>query len=276
MEEAQTRIDAAEAVITKTQESLGIRANQMYRQGPLSFLEVLFGATTFQEFTSTWDLLNAINEENARLIKTNQDARTEAETARDEYAAQADAAARHLAEVEQLKANAEQLYSAQEAELAALSADIAAIVFAEQQERQAEVINNNQGPQNNYDAPPVPNGGYSDVVAAAQSRLGCPYYYGGTGPDLFDCSGFTSWCYSQAGRGYIGRGPADQYNMASARWPYTAGGAQPGDVLWWPPHTGYTHVAIYVGGGQYIHAPLPGQTVCYSSWGIEELIVLRF
>ena len=276
MDEAQARIDAAEATITETQTLLGNRANQMYRQGPLSFLEVLFGASSFKEFTTGWDIINAINLENARLIQAHKDARAAAETAREEFAVQKDEAAERLAEVEALMASAEALYAAQEAELSCLSAEVAEIVYREQQERQTEAVENNQGPYGDYPAPPVPSGGYGDVVAAAASRIGCPYVYGGTGPDCFDCSGFTSWCYSQAGRGYIGRGPGDQYALASARWPYTSGGAEPGDVLWWPPETGYTHVAIYVGGGQYIHAPLPGQTVCYSSWGIEDLIVLRF
>ena len=277
MDEAQERIDTAQAIITDTQERLGARAVYMYRQGPLSLLEVLFGATSFAEFASSWDLINAINLENAQLIQNNKDARIEAEEAREEFAAQEKIAASNLAEVEALIAQAQAVYTAQEAELASLSAEVAELVLREQEERQAEAAENNEGPYNNdYNPPPVPTGGYPDVVAAAVSRLGCPYVYGGTGPDYFDCSGFTSWCYTQAGRGYIGRGPGNQYAAASARWPYAAGGAQPGDVLWWPPETGYTHVAIYVGGGTYIHAPLPGQSVCYASWGIENLIVLRF
>ena len=277
MEDAQVRIDAAQAIISSTQDRLGTRAVYMYRQGPLSFLEVLFGSTSFAEFTTTWDLINAINLENAQLIQTNRDARLAAEAAHEEFAAQEDLAAKNLAALEALKAQAEELFAAQEAELACLSAEVAEIVLKEQQQRQAEGAQNNSGPYyNDNTAPPVPSGGYPDVVAAAMSRLGCPYVYGGAGPDWFDCSGLTSWCYSQAGRGYIGRGPADQYARASARWSYAEYGAEPGDVLWWPPETGYTHVAIYVGGGQYIHAPLPGLTVCYSSWSIDDLIVLRF
>jgi len=277
MEDAQARIDFAQATITDTQDRLGARAVYMYRQGPLSLLEVLFGSTSFKEFTTSWDLINAINTENAQLIQANKDARVAAEAARAEYAVQEKLAAENLTEVEALMAQAQELFSAQEAELASLSAEVAELVLKEQQERQADAAQSNPGSYyGEYTAPSVPSGGYADVVAAAASRVGCPYVYGGTGPDWFDCSGFTSWCYMQAGRGYIGRGPADQYANASARWPYVNGGAEPGDVLWWPPETGYTHVAIYVGGGQYIHAPLPGQTVCYSSWGIENLIVLRF
>jgi prepilin-type processing-associated H-X9-DG protein len=113
---------------------------------------------------------------------------------------------------------------------------------------------------------------YPSVVAAAESRLGLPYVYGAAGPNSFDCSGLTYWCYLQADRGNIGRADYDQRAKALISWPYAGpNSAAPGDVLWWDGH-----VAIYVGGGRYIHAPEPGKTVCYSSWNIENSTVLRF
>jgi cell wall-associated NlpC family hydrolase len=282
MAEAQERIDAAQAVISETQERLGIRASQMYRQGPLSFLEVIFGASSFAEFTSTWDLINMINQENAQLIQANKDARAEAAAAHDEYSEQEIIAAERQAEAGAIQDRALELIEQQKAELAGLNAEVAALVEQEQAARQAAEaeaarqaqINNPPLPNPNYPAPPPPpppSGGYGDVVAAAASREGCPYVYGATGPDYFDCSGLTSWSYLQAGRGWIGRTDSNQYHNASARWPYSNGGAVPGDVLWWPGH-----VAIYAGGGSYIHAPRPGEVVCYSSWNIGSAIVLRF
>ena len=275
MEEAEARIAAAEEIIASTQERLGTRAAQMYRQGPFSFLEVLFGATSFEQFATGWELINVINRESAQLIQTNKDARAEAATAYEELAVLEKTAADKEVEAEEILARAEVKIAAQEAELDALSAEVAALVDQEQAARQEarQEESAQQYPNYNGSAPEVPSGGYADVVSAAMSRIGCPYYYGGTGPDMFDCSGFTQWCYATAGRGWIGRGPADQYNNATARWPYANGGAEPGDVLWW---TDRSHVSLYVGGGQYIHAPLPGQTVCYSNWEIEKTIVLRF
>ncbi len=291
MEEAQARIDAAQAIIDDTQARLGNRANKMYRQGPFSFLDVLFGASSFEEFTTNWDLINAINQENATLIQDNKDARAEAEAAHAEFTLQEQAAAEREAEAEAIKARAEELIMQQQAELAALNAEVAALVEKEEQERRereaaeaaaaaaAEAArndnNNSNGGNDNYDpgftAPPPPTGGYGDVVAAAASRIGCPYIWAASGPNSFDCSGLTSWCYSQAGRGWIGRTDSSQYYSASARWPYTSGGAEPGDVLWWPGH-----VAIYAGGGSYIHAPQPGDVVSYSNWNINSATVLRF
>ena len=281
MEEAQGRIAAAQLVIDDTQDRLGTRANQMYRQGPLSFLDVLFGANSFEEFTTSWDLINAINQENAELIQTNKDARSEAEAAHEEYSSQEKVAAERETEAEAVHARAEELVVAQQAILNGLEAEVAELVAAEQAARLAAEAasaeqqytgnNNGGGGGGGYTGAPIPSDGYGDVVAAAASRIGCPYVWAATGPDYFDCSGLTSWCYTQAGRGWIGRTDSAQYSSASARWAYTDGGAAPGDVLWWPGH-----VAIYAGGGSYIHAPLPGQSVCYSSWNINSATVLRF
>lgn len=283
MNEAQARIDAAEIIISETQERLNGIAAQQYRQGPYSFLDVVFGASSFSEFLSSWEYINFANQENAELIQANKDARAEAEDARTEYAAQEQAAAQYEAEQADLMARAEEKVAQQEAEYAALSAEVAALVEQEQQKRVEQAAaattttttTGNTGTTGGGNPGPGPIDA-SSVVAAAQSRVGCPYVYGATGPDSFDCSGFTQWCYRTALGRDIGRTTGAQYANASASWPYSQGGAEPGDVLWWPASSGYTHVALYVGGGQYIHSPVPGQTVCYSSWYINETIVLRF
>ena len=97
------------------------------------------------------------------------------------------------------------------------------------------------------------------VVAAAQSQLGVPYVWGGTawGSGL-DCSGLTSGCWSRAAGIWIGRTTWDQ--IASAQWTGSVSEAQAGDV-----YACGSHVAIATGGGGYIHAPQPGEVVCYSS-----------
>jgi cell wall-associated NlpC family hydrolase len=300
MDEAQQRIDAAQAIIADTQEKLGVRATSMYRNGPLSFLDVLFGASSFEQFTTNWDILSNINNQNATLIQANKDARAEAKDAYAEFSTQEQLAAERLAESTAIKVRAEENIAAQQAELAGLEAEVADLVAAEQEAQRvrdaekaaaaaakakkessnAVEAGNSSGSDSTPEAPtpppskPVPSEGYSSVVEAAASRIGCPYVsYPGprSGPDSFDCSGLTSWCYAQAGLGYIGSSDSSQYASASARWAYSDGDAAPGDVLWWPGH-----VAIYAGNGSYIHAPQSGEYVCYSSWNIGSSTVLRF
>ena len=79
------------------------------------------------------------------------------------------------------------------------------------------------------------------IVEAAHSQLGVPYVWGGSTPNVgLDCSGLTQWCYAQAG-------------ISIPRY----------DILWRPGH-----VAIYIGGDQYIHEPQTGD-VCKISNGIS-------
>ena len=91
------------------------------------------------------------------------------------------------------------------------------------------------------------------VLEAARSQLGVPYVWGGSTPgEALDCSGLTQWCYSQAGIA-IPR-TANEQHEGGEEVPLSE--ARPGDILWRDGH-----VAIYVGGDSYIHAPKPGDVV---------------
>ena len=101
-----------------------------------------------------------------------------------------------------------------------------------------------------------PNYYGTSVIGAAYSRLGCPYVWGAEGPNTFDCSGLVKWCYAKAGKSL----PHSSSAMRSCGTVISVSSAQPGDILWRPGH-----VAIYIGGNQYIHAPRTGDVVKVSS-----------
>ena len=92
----------------------------------------------------------------------------------------------------------------------------------------------------------------SGVVGIAKQYLGTPYRWGGTTPRGFDCSGFTSYVYRQLGVSL----PRTSYSQSRAGTSVSRSELQPGDLVYGPGHIG-----IYVGGGSYIHAPQPGQSV---------------
>ena len=105
-----------------------------------------------------------------------------------------------------------------------------------------------------------PNRGQSSatgnaIVDYAYGFIGTPYVYGATGPNAFDCSGFTSYVFRNAAGIEISRTTYSQINVGT---PVSYGELQPGDLVF---TYGLDHVGIYVGGGQYIHAPQPGQSV---------------
>lgn len=97
------------------------------------------------------------------------------------------------------------------------------------------------------------------LVSTAKKYMGVPYVWGGTTPAGFDCSGFTSYVYKEVLDKEIGRTTWDQ--IASGK-QVALDQAKVGDLIIF---YGGDHVGIYLGNGQVIHAPQPGESVKISS-----------
>jgi cell wall-associated NlpC family hydrolase len=104
-------------------------------------------------------------------------------------------------------------------------------------------------------APPPTHGG---VVAVALSQLGTAYVWGGAAPGGFDCSGLVMWAYAQVGVSL----PHSTYAQYSMGVPVSQDQLQPGDLVFFD---GLGHVGLYIGGGQFVHAPHTGDVVKISS-----------
>ncbi|EMW6261342.1 C40 family peptidase [Enterococcus faecium] len=101
------------------------------------------------------------------------------------------------------------------------------------------------------------------IVREAFKHLGKPYVWGAKGPNTFDCSGLTYYVYMKVTGHYIGGWTGEQ-QYAGTQIPVSQ--AQPGDLVFWGPSSGVTHhVGIYIGNGQFIHAPQPGDKVRVTS-----------
>lgn len=100
------------------------------------------------------------------------------------------------------------------------------------------------------------------VVDEAASHLGVPYVYGGTTPAGFDCSGFTRWVFEHALGVALPRTAAEQSALGEA---VSLDEVLPGDLLFWGSGGGVYHVGVYVGDGEYIHAPHTGDVVRYGN-----------
>ena len=97
------------------------------------------------------------------------------------------------------------------------------------------------------------------MVSAALSQLGVPYKWAGSSPgEGFDCSGLTMWAYAQAGVS-LPHNAAAQHGMGT---PVDRSNLQPGDLVFF---TGDSHMGMYIGGGQFVHAPHTGDVVKISN-----------
>lgn len=108
---------------------------------------------------------------------------------------------------------------------------------------------------------PSASGKGASIVATAQKYLGVPYVWGGTSPKGFDCSGLVQYVCRQNGIS-LPRTAASQRNAGKY---VSRADLQPGDLVFFKSGGRVSHVGIYIGGGNMIHAPQTGDVVKVSS-----------
>jgi peptidoglycan DL-endopeptidase CwlO len=265
--DAKAMRDAAERDAARARNALAKRAVEAYT-GMGSDLDILLGADNFSEFSDRLEFMGQIAQSDTDLAATADATRQRADWAAQQYAQAVADAQQHLADMtrerEQIQANlaeqqqlAQQLSQQWQAAIAAQQAAAAAAAAAE---------------QNTYAGPPPspPSGGFvpdpnasaaATAVAAAESVIGAPYVFGAAGPSSFDCSGLTMWAWAQAGVSIPHSASAQLGSLPHVPLSSVA----PGDIIYYGSTS--PHVAIYVGGGQIVHArhPGPGGQVQYSS-----------
>ncbi|WP_409043471.1 NlpC/P60 family protein [Latilactobacillus sakei] len=108
-------------------------------------------------------------------------------------------------------------------------------------------------------ATPAPTTGNAQaVINLAMAQIGKPYVWGAHGLSSFDCSGLMDYVFQNAAGRSIGGWTVPQ---ESAGYSVSLSSLQPGDLLFWGAQGSSYHVALYIGGGQYVHAPQPGENV---------------
>jgi peptidoglycan DL-endopeptidase CwlO len=256
--DAKASRDAAEAKAEAAEARLSERAVEAYL-GTGSQVDGLLGAESIAEFSDRLEFMGAVAESDAELALDARNARQEADWAADRYRDAAEERRRQVEVIDgqldrademiaEQAALADELAQDREDYLAALAAQRAAL-----EQARNEAASPPAPPADTNFSPPVNGSAAAIAVSAAQSVIGTQYVWGAADPNVgFDCSGLTSWAWSQAGVS-LPHSSAAQY---SALPHVSLSEVQPGDLIFY--FSPISHVAIYVGGGTIVHARHPG------------------
>ncbi len=291
VDEAQKQIEEKTAQIEKDQQRLSDRARDMYRSGDTNFLDVILGASSFEQFATTWNMLETLNGNDAELVSETKTAREELQAAKQEAEEQAKVASDKAEEAKSVAEAADQKASEMQQTYNSLSAEAQELISQERAAQEAQqqaaaaaaeqngtagndaatiITNNNRNNttssnsnsssnsnKNNASSSATNNSkpqsvSGNSVVNRAYSQLGKPYQWGAVGPNSFDCSGLVGYCLTGS---YSRLGTTGTF-MGWTR----VSNPQPGDIC-----VNSHHCGIYIGGGQMIHAPQTGDVVKVSS-----------
>ena len=291
VDEAQKQIEEKTAQIEKDQQRLSDRARDMYRSGDTNFLDVILGASSFEQFATTWNMLATLNGNDAELVCETKTAREDLQAAKQEAEEQAKVASDKAEEAKSVAEAADQKASEMQQTYNSLSAEAQELISQERAAQEAQqqaaaaaaeqngtagndaattITNNNRNNTTSNNSSSSSNSNKNNasssatnnskpqsvsgnsVVNRAYSQLGKPYQWGAVGPNSFDCSGLVSYCLTGS---YSRLGTTGTF-MGWTR----VSSPQPGDIC-----VNSHHCGIYIGGGQMIHAPRTGDVVKVSS-----------
>jgi cell wall-associated NlpC family hydrolase len=272
----------AKKSLVVAQVRISTRLRDLYVNGSGdSTLEVLLGARSLDEVVDRLDAIQRVSHQDTTILasvkrfkKEVESRRTQLRDAREdqarivaERAAQKEAIEGRLAERQRLLASVKDEIARLQAEERARQARLAAEARERlRAQRLALLQAQNEAVAPSYEsdavipsAPPPDGDLASQMIGIAMQYLGVPYVWGGASPsEGFDCSGLVTYVYAQIGVS-LPHHAASQYNYGT---PVSREELQPADLVFF---NGLGHMGMYIGGGQFIHAPHTGDVVKISS-----------
>ena len=268
IKENASLLKVAEYNLAVANNQLKTRAESIYKARDVSLMDVLFASNTFDDLVTQLDLMERLGDNDVDTVKAIAAYRADIKDRR----VKLDADKKAAADLVQERADQKNAVLSLESELKTMTAGIKAdIARLQEQQRaaarraaaQAQAAANSGGGGNPGSVVDPGGSGRSGAVAIAQRYLGVPYVYGGASPSGFDCSGLTMYCYAQLGIG-LAHGATLQQRAST---PVPISALQSGDLVFFGNSSFSSHVGIYAGGGQMIHAPHTGAVVSYGPMG---------
>jgi len=262
----QSEVDKASSAAAEARTDLNDRAALAYTGGMGSTFEVILDAGSLTDLTDRLEFLNQLAANDADLAQRAEVTAGEAQLAAEQLEA---IKLRQKDEIEDM-AKAKEAISKnigeQESLVEKFELQYADALAAQREaERQAQLAAQGAGDpgtggSDNFSYNPPTSSGAAGAVQAALSMVGRPYVWGAADPDVgFDCSGLTMWAWGQVGVG-LPHSSASQYASLPK---VSKDNLQPGDLLFF--YSPISHVGMYIGGGQMVHASNPSNPVAVVS-----------
>jgi cell wall-associated NlpC family hydrolase len=270
----------AKTSLKAAQGHLSERLVALYKNGSGGgTIEVLLGAKSIDDLLNRLDAVDRVSEQDARVLREVKSFRAQVIERKGRLERAQKAQVQVVADKAAQRSSIEGQLAERQRLLSSIKDQIASLQAAEQrrQERlaaqaqarfraaQAVAAPTEAAPEAlvESDSPaeavaPAPEARYGGVVGIAMQYLGVPYVWGGASPSGFDCSGFSMYVFGQVGVS-LPHHAASQYGMGTA---VSRDQLAPGDLVFF---NGLGHMGIYIGGGQFIHAPHTGDVVKISS-----------
>jgi cell wall-associated NlpC family hydrolase len=281
LRENKRELRVARHNLQRSQHAISARLVTLYMSEQTSTLEVVLGARSLDDMINRLDNAKSVTNLDANVlgqvktfrtaVQRNRRALTTARQSQQRVVARRAAAKQAIASklaqqqslLSSIKGQIASLIAADQARqlqaAQALQARAAAAHRAVQQAALDTVVGiTAQAPQ--LDTVVAPPSSYSGAVGVAMSQLGKPYVWAAAGPDYFDCSGLVVYSFAAVGKSL----PHSTYALYSMGAPVSRDQLEPGDLVFFD---GLGHVGIYIGGGQFVHAPHTGDVVKVSNLG---------
>ncbi|MEU1016527.1 NlpC/P60 family protein [Streptomyces sp. NPDC005898] len=253
VERARDRVARGQQRINEMRGSLGALAGAQYREGGIDPALQLMLSSDPEGYLDKATALDRVSTRHAGRL-------ADLSRAQRGLAQQRAEAGRKLAELEKSRAVVARHKRTVEHKLAQARRLLNALPGKEREAR--ERSSRTSGREDLPQPGAAPSARAAAALAAARSAIGRPYVWGGNGPSGFDCSGLMQWSYAQAGVGLPRTSQAQRY--AGRQVPLAQ--ARPGDLVAYRDDA--SHIGMYVGNGQVVHAPHPGAPVRYDPVGM--------
>ncbi len=263
----------------QSQRAIAKRLVTLYTTDQATTLEVILGARSLDDMINRMDSAKSVTALDTHILSQVKTFRSAVKRHGELLAQARESQVRVVAERAAAKQSIESKINEQNNLLSSLKGQIAQLVAADAarqlqmaREAQARLAAQQRASQQQQattvvgvsaiapaaDTVVAPPSTHSNVANIALSQLNTPYVWGGSAPGGFDCSGLVMWAYAQVGVSL----PHSSYAQYGYGVPVSRDQLEPGDLVFFD---GLGHVGIYIGGGQFVHAPHTGDVVKISS-----------